>query len=144
MHQERCVEIFGLGDASADLNRLVDALGVARGDVLNVVSQTRRRAVVELVSVSKVNEWERRSRELRLRVSDLRPLLEQEHDSNIKVFAASPARLKRLLYFVRNCVKNYKYVWIGRRGVMVRRSSRSYIHIIRTEEDVFTKLLAQT
>lgn len=136
------MEIFGLTRYADDKHRLTNAikllasnLNVNYDDVQDV--QVKGNGVlVRLQNSRQVNEWETRSRELRLNLSDITKVSEEESDNKIKVFAAAPTRLKLLLHTVRKHLPQFKYIWIGKRGVMVRRESRSQIYVIKSENDI--------
>ncbi|AKN80756.1 FP25K [Diatraea saccharalis granulovirus] len=133
---EECVEIFGLGewdDHRKCLETLCDVLNLNFFDVVNY-SVRGNGLLVKLSNEKAVNEWERRSRERRIRLCDLK----KGADDNIKVkvFAAAPTKFKILLHTVRKTLPNFKYIWIGKKGIMVRQRSRTQIHVIKNENDI--------
>ena len=130
-----CVEIFGLGewqDYNKCLEILTKALDLNYNDVEYCVVKGSG-LLVKLVDGKAVNEWERKSRERRIQLSDIK---ENSNDSKIKIFAAAPTKFKLLLHNVRKTLSNFKYIWIGKKGVMARYRSRSQIHLIKNEEDI--------
>ncbi|AEB00390.1 fp25k [Clostera anachoreta granulovirus] len=132
---DKCVEIFGLGNWN-NFDHCLNALCVALGLNIKDMQAYERRGnglLVKLIDERAVNEWERKSREIRLRLGDL---LQDGGNVKVKVFAAAPARLKVLLHAVRSQLPTFKYIWIGKRGVMVRHGSRTPIHVIKNEDDL--------
>ncbi|AER41539.1 FP25K [Epinotia aporema granulovirus] len=130
-----CVEIFGLGqwnDYNHCLRLIAQKLGVNYNDVL-YCSLRGNGLLVKLIDNRAVNEWERRSREQRLTIKDL---VDTPMDNKIKIFAAAPTKFKLLLHKVRNSLPNFKYIWIGQKGVMVRYRSRSQILLIKSENEI--------
>ncbi|AAP85738.1 fp [Adoxophyes orana granulovirus] len=132
----RYVEIYGLGewqDYDLCLSLLCDVLNFNISDVVEYTVLSNK-LLVKLNDNKKVNEWERKSREKRIRLNDL--VLHGDNYTKIKIFAAAPARFKVLLHKVRNSLKDFKYIWIGKRGVLARRKSRTQIHVLRNENDI--------
>ncbi|AIS92111.1 hypothetical protein [Erinnyis ello granulovirus] len=132
---DKCVEIFGLGywnDYDECLRVICEQLDLNINDV-QMYSIKGNALLVKLVNERVVNEWERKSREKRLRMHDI---VDNGGDTKIKVFAAAPTKFKLLLHTVRKTLPNFKYIWIGKRGVMVRQKSRSQIHIVKNETDI--------
>nr|WOZ30342.1 protein FP25 [Cydia pomonella granulovirus]WOZ30467.1 protein FP25 [Cydia pomonella granulovirus]WOZ30599.1 protein FP25 [Cydia pomonella granulovirus]WOZ45237.1 protein FP25 [Cydia pomonella granulovirus]WOZ45368.1 protein FP25 [Cydia pomonella granulovirus] len=142
---DECVEIFGLGEWEEwreCLMLLCTALSLNYDDIEHYTVK-RNGLLVKLVDERTVNEWERKSREKRLRLSDLKKLSDGignvnnvDGDDKVKVFAAAPTKFKLLLHTVRKTLPNFKYIWIGKRGVMARHRSRSQIHVIKNETDI--------
>ncbi|AQQ80391.1 FP25K [Betabaculovirus altermyunipunctae] len=132
-----CVEIFGIKDVSSDYSANVATLArkmnLNEEDVVDVAVKGNG-LVVKLRYPRLVNEWERKSREARLKVYDVFP--ETNNDAKIKIFAAAPTKYKLLLHKVRNQLPDYKYIWIGKRGVMARREARSNIVLLKSENDL--------
>ncbi|QBQ01657.1 fp 25K [Hyphantria cunea granulovirus] len=137
---EDCVEIFGYTNTDYDkideyLKNLTCALELRYEDV--EWSQLKGNGLlVKLPNVQKVNEWERKSRDRRLRLSDVMDLKGEEVNTKLKIFAAAPTKFKLLLHNVRKQLPHFKYIWIGKQGVMVRRRSRSQIHLIKSINDI--------
>ena len=132
-----CVEIFGLGewdDYNKCLESVARVLELDYSDVEYSVIKGNG-LLVKLVDGRAVNEWERKSREKRIHLSDLRST-EGGEDRKVKVFAAAPTKYKLLLHNVRKLLPNYKYIWIGKKGVMARQRSRSQIHLIKNDNDL--------
>jgi|WetSurMetagenome_2_1015567.scaffolds.fasta_scaffold191565_1 hypothetical protein len=131
-----CVEIFGLGewdDYNKCLENIARVLGLDYSDVEYSVIKGNG-LLVKLVDGRAVNEWERKSREKRIRLSDLGGV--EGEEKKIKIFAAAPTKYKLLLHNVRKLLPNFKYIWIGKKGVMARQRSRSQIHLIKNENDL--------
>lgn len=130
-----CVEIFGLGeweDYNKCLQKITHVLDLNYNDV--VYSAIKGNGLlVKLVDSKAVNEWERKSREKRILLADLK---EGAENNKVKIFAAAPTKFKLLLHSVRNVLPNFKYIWIGKKGVMARQKSRSQIHLIKNENDL--------
>ncbi|AAS82630.1 ORF108 [Agrotis segetum granulovirus] len=132
-----CVEIYGLGewdDYNKTLQLITKALDLDIKDVL-FCSKKGNGLLVKLIDNRAVNEWERKSREKRLRLIELTGL-QEDSDVKVKIFAAAPTKFKLLLHSVRKMLPNFKYIWIGKRGVMARHESRSQIHLIKNENDL--------
>ena len=132
---DKCVEIFGLGhwnDYDECLRAICAQLDLNFNDV-QMYTIKGNALVVRLVNERVVNEWERKSREKRLQMKDI---VKNGGDVKIKMFAAAPTKFKLLLHTVRKTLPNFKYIWIGKRGVMVRQKSRTQIHVIKNETDV--------
>ncbi|APO13987.1 FP25K [Plodia interpunctella granulovirus] len=130
-----CVEIFGLGDWD-DYNKCVEI--IAKKLNLNYHDaeysvEKGNGLLVKLCNSKAVNEWERKSREHRLTLGDIR---EGGGDGKIKIFAAAPTKFKLLLHHVRQLLPEFKYIWIGKKGVMARYKSRTQIHFIKNEDDI--------
>lgn len=136
-----CVEIFGLGECQDYNERLTNVARVLEldyGDVEYSVIKGNG-LLVKLVDGRAVNEWERKSREKRIRLSDLaedKKVVEGAEDKKVKIFAAAPTKYKLLLHNVRKLLPDFKYIWIGKKGVMARQRSRSQIHLIKNENDL--------
>lgn len=131
------VEIFGIKDVSND--HVFNVASVARAMNLNEndavdVNVKGNGILVKLRYPRLVNEWERKSREARLKVCDVFP--ETNIDSKIKIFAAAPTKYKLLLHKVRSRLPEFKYIWIGKRGVMARQEARSNILLLKSESDL--------
>ncbi|UOS85772.1 FP [Pieris rapae granulovirus] len=132
---DKCVEIFGLGewdDYQTCLQILCRVLNLNFYDVESFTVKNNG-LLIRLINEKAVNEWERRSREKRICLEDLR---EGGGESKVKVFAAAPTKFKLLLHTVRKTLPNFKYIWIGKKGVMARYKSRTQIHVIKNENDV--------
>lgn len=132
---DNCVEIYGLDgveDHVSCLRKLCETLELDFRDVKRL-SVRGRGLLVKLTSVKAVNEWERKSREKRIRLNDI---MKDGNEGKVKVFAAAPTKFKLLLHVVRKTLPDFKYIWIGRTGVMARHRSRSQIHVIKNEEDI--------
>lgn len=130
-----CVEIFGLGqwnDYNVCLQKIAKVLELNYNDVEYCVVKGNG-LLVKLKDAKAVNDWERKSREKRILLSDL---LGTDANTKIKIFAAAPTKYKLLLHNVRNMLPNFKYIWIGKKGVMARHKSRSQIHLIKNENDL--------
>ncbi|AAF05254.1 ORF140 [Xestia c-nigrum granulovirus] len=131
------VEIFGIKDVSND--HVFNVASIARAMNLNEndavdVNVKGNGILVKLRYPRLVNEWERKSREARLKVCDVFP--ETNIDSKIKIFAAAPTKYKLLLHKVRSRLPEFKYIWIGKRGVMARQEARSNILLLKSESDL--------
>nr|AUF82045.1 fp [Cryptophlebia leucotreta granulovirus] len=132
------VEIFGLGQWDnwrECLLSLCKALSLSFSDI-EYYTVKGNGLLVKLIDEKAVNEWERKSREKRLKLSDIKDNVLEENDSKVKVFAAAPTKFKLLLHTVRKTLPNFQYIWIGKRGVMARHKSRSQIHVIKNESDI--------
>lgn len=132
---DECVEIFGLGewdDYHKCLQRLCKVLNLNFYDINRFVIKGNG-LLVKLGNNKIVNEWERKSREKRICLYDIK---ETGGNDKIKIFAAAPTKFKLLLHTVRKTLPNFKYIWIGKKGVMARHRSRTQIHVIKNEEDV--------
>lgn len=132
---DKCVEIFGLGhwnDYDECLHAICAQLNLNFDDI-QIYTIKGNALVVRLVNERVVNEWERKSREKRLQMKDI---VKNGGDVKIKMFAAAPTKFKLLLHTVRKTLPNFKYIWIGKRGVMVRQKSRTQIHVIKNETDI--------
>ncbi|AAM70308.1 few polyhedra [Phthorimaea operculella granulovirus] len=135
---DECVEVFGAGewnDYDVCLKRLCSVLELDYGDIEHYTVR-KNGLLVKLVNDRAVNEWERKSREKRIRLSHLIEENIHESDTKIKVFAAAPTKYKLLLHMVRKSLSDFKYIWIGKRGVMARHRSRSQIHVIKCDDDI--------
>lgn len=132
-----CVEIFGIKDVSSDhvgnVTSVARAMNLQDDDIL-LVTVKGNGLLVKLKYPRLVNEWERKSREARLRVYDVFP--ETNNDAKIKIFAAAPTKYKLLLHKVRTRLPNFKYIWIGKKGVMARQEARSEILLLKSENDL--------
>ncbi|ABC61231.1 FP [Choristoneura occidentalis granulovirus] len=132
---DNCVEVFGLGhwdDYDECLHKICNVLNL---NFLDVETYTIKKngLLVKLVNERAVNEWERKSREKRIHLYDI----DKNGEYNkIKIFAAAPTKFKLLLHTVRKTLPNFKYIWIGKRGVMARQKSRTHIHVIKTDQDI--------
>lgn len=132
---DECVEIFGLNEwdnYDVCLQTLCLVLNLQMSDV-EYYTIKGNGLLVKLNSEKAVNEWERKSREKRIRLGDLKL---NGGDGKVKVFAAAPTKFKLLLHQVRKKLPNFKYIWIGKRGVMARYKSRTQIHVIKNENDI--------
>lgn len=131
------VEIFGIKDVSTDhaanVTRVAKTMNLNENDVVNVAVKGNG-LLVKLRYPRLVNEWERKSREARLKVYDVFP--ETNSDAKIKIFAAAPTKYKLLLHKVRTQLPDFKYIWIGKRGVMARQEARSNILLLKSESDL--------
>nr|UYX49735.1 FP [Darna trima granulovirus] len=130
-----CVEIFGLGewdDYDACLQTLCRVLNLDYNNVQNYTIKNNC-LLVKLTDEKTVNEWERKSREKRVMLSDV---FKDKGQSKIKIFAAAPTKFKLLLHKVRKNLPEFKYIWIGKKGVMARHKSRTQIHTIKHDEDL--------
>lgn len=131
------VEIFGIKDVSSDhvsnVARVATAMNLNENDAIDV-NVKGNGVLVKLRYPRLVNEWERKSREARLRVFDVFP--ETNIDAKIKIFAAAPTKYKLLLHKVRSQLPDFKYIWIGKRGVMARQEARSNILLLKSESDL--------
>ncbi|AKR17463.1 FP-25K [Mocis latipes granulovirus] len=131
------VEIFGIKDVScnhaSNVTRLARAMNLNETDVVEV-NVKGNGVLVKLRNPRLVNEWERRSREARLKARDVFP--ETVVDAKIKIFAAAPTKYKLLLHKVRSKLPDYKYIWIGKKGVMARKEARSNIMLLKSESDL--------
>lgn len=133
----RCVEIFGLGergDYNTCLREIARVLDLDHDDV-EYHSVRGNGLLVRLVSERAVNQWERKSRERRIRARQLGKAFGDD-DAKVKIFSAAPTRFKLLLHAVRKLLPDFKYIWIGKKGVMARHRSRTQIHLIRNENDI--------
>lgn len=131
------VEIFGIKDVSNDhvfnVASVARAMNLNENDVVDV-NVKGNGILVKLRYPRLVNEWERKSREARLKVCDVFP--ETNIDAKIKIFAAAPTKYKLLLHKVRSRLPEFKYIWIGKRGVMARQEARSNILLLKSESDL--------
>ncbi|QOD40070.1 fp25k [Matsumuraeses phaseoli granulovirus] len=134
---DECVEIFGLREWDSYYLCLQHLCKTLQLDINQMENYTVKGngLLVKLVDENAVNEWERKSREKRITLKDLKDV-GQAGDNKIKVFAAAPAKYKLLLHTVRKTLPNFKYIWIGKRGVLARHKSRSQIHVIKNENDI--------
>lgn len=135
------VEIFGIKDISSDhkanVASVARVMNLNEEDVVDVLVKGNG-VLVKLRYPRLVNEWERKSREARLKVYDVFP--ETNNDAKIKIFAAAPTKFKLLLHKVRTQLPDFKYIWIGKRGVMARQEARSNILLLKSESDLSNML----
>lgn len=111
---DKCVEVFGLGewdDYQTCLQILCRVLNLNFYDVESFTIKNNG-LLIRLINEKAVNEWERKSREKRICLEDLR---EGGGESKVKVFAAAPTKFKLLLHTVRKTLPNFKYIWIGKK-----------------------------
>lgn len=138
------VEIYGLVDAKIAtedtilncdnaLQNLCAALQLNYDDVKQYTIKGNS-LLVQLINQRAVNEWERKSRESRLRLSDIH--VNGNNTTKVKVFAAAPSKFKLLLHNVRKRLPNFKYIWIGKHGVLARQQARSKIFVIKNDDDL--------
>lgn len=88
---------------------------------------------VRLSDAATAKDWQNKSRELRLKNVDL----EIDYDGPVKIFVAASPEHKLLLKKTRDALlPYYKYVSLCKKGVMVRKTDKSKIHIVSCESDI--------
>ncbi|AXU41510.1 FP25K [Alphabaculovirus altermyunipunctae] len=104
-------------------------------DYKNVVDTEyeKNHIVVRLSDAATAKNWQNRSREVRLKNSDL----DVEFEGSVKIFLAASPEHKLLLKKTRDALlPYYKYVSLCKKGVMVRKTDKSKIHIVTSESDI--------
>ncbi|AAR28840.1 fp [Leucania separata nucleopolyhedrovirus] len=104
-------------------------------DYRNVVDTEyeKNHIVVRLSDAATAKNWQNRSREIRLKNSDL----DIEFEGSVKIFLAASPEHKLLLKKTRDALlPYYKYVSLCKKGVMVRKTDKSKIHIVTSESDI--------
>lgn len=113
------------------VNKIANKFLLSMDDVINI-SFIKNHIVLQVVNVKVATQWQNRSRDIRLTNRDIGI----DRDGQIKAYIAAPDDLKILLRKARETLPNYKYIWIGKKGVMLRESNDSRIYKIKNQQDL--------
>lgn len=113
------------------VNKIANKFQLSMKDVLHT-SCVKNHILLHVANVKVATHWQTRSRDLRLTNRDIGI----DKDGHIKAYIAAPEDLKLLLRKARETLTNYKYIWIGKDGVMLRENNDSRIYKIKNQHDL--------